>query len=147
MNTKFTINGQTYNSIEEMPPQVRQAYEQAMSVLADRDGNGIPDILESGNTRITTSSDKPAVTVVTSTSFKVNGQKYESWEDVPPDLRSLLSQAGAAPFKPADSTSARSASSNNPRSTISFQITPSMLLAVLAAIGVALLIGWFFFGR
>ena len=30
MSTKITINGQQYDSPEQMPPDVRQAYEQAM---------------------------------------------------------------------------------------------------------------------
>jgi len=98
MNTKFTINGQTYNSIEEMPPQVRQAYEQAMSVLADRDGNGIPDILEGGNTRITTSSDKPAVTVVTSTSFKA-ARRSGRWIRLPLGVRRRNIRAARSHFR------------------------------------------------
>src|SRR4051812_14736764 len=44
--TKITINGQSYESVDQMPPEVRKQYETAMSMLADRDGNGIPDVLE-----------------------------------------------------------------------------------------------------
>src|SRR5438094_6639249 len=44
--TKITINGQSYDSVDQMPPEVRKQYETAMSMLADRDGNGIPDVLE-----------------------------------------------------------------------------------------------------
>ena len=39
----YVINGVTYNSLEEMPESVRKEFEE---VLADKDGNGIPDILE-----------------------------------------------------------------------------------------------------
>ena len=42
----ITINGQTYSSVEQMPPDVREQYEKAMSMLADVNRNGIPDVLE-----------------------------------------------------------------------------------------------------
>jgi hypothetical protein len=148
MTAKININGQEYNSVDEMPPDVRKAWEQAMSMLADRNGNGVPDILEGGNTRITRSSSVPGVTtVVTSSTVTVNGRKYDNWEEVPPDLRSMLSQSGAVPFASVNSGSSLRLTSTGPRNTITFQITPSTLLALLAAIGLALLIGWFFFGR
>ena len=44
--TRITVNGQTYNSVEEMPPEVRQQYEKAMGMLADKNNNGVPDVLE-----------------------------------------------------------------------------------------------------
>src|SRR5262249_27258510 len=43
---RIKVNGQTYNSVEEMPPDVREQYQKAMSSLPDRDGNGVPDIFE-----------------------------------------------------------------------------------------------------
>jgi hypothetical protein len=48
----ITVNGRTYSSVDEMPPDVREQYEKAMSLLADRNGNGIPDVLE-GQTEAT----------------------------------------------------------------------------------------------
>src|SRR5437870_5950311 len=44
--TRITVNGQTYASVDEMPSEVRQQYEKAMSMLADKNRNGIPDVLE-----------------------------------------------------------------------------------------------------
>ena len=44
--TRITVNGKTYSSVEEMPPEIRQQYEKAMSMLADKNHNGIPDVLE-----------------------------------------------------------------------------------------------------
>ena len=58
--TRITVNGQTYNSVEEMPSDVRQQYEKAMSALADENRNGIPDVLEGVG-------DKAVVTQVTRT--------------------------------------------------------------------------------
>lgn len=35
-----------YASIDEMPPEIRAVYEKAMSLLADEDADGVPDIVE-----------------------------------------------------------------------------------------------------
>ena len=44
---RIKVNGKTYKSVDEMPPDVRRQYEQAMqTMMADRDRNGVPDILE-----------------------------------------------------------------------------------------------------
>lgn len=50
MRSRIVFNGQEYSSPEEMPANVRQAYDQAMAtVLADTDRDGVPDILEAGS--------------------------------------------------------------------------------------------------
>ena len=51
--TKITVNGKTYSSIEEMPPDVRAQFEQMQGMLVDKDHNGIPDIAEDGTNRAT----------------------------------------------------------------------------------------------
>lgn len=43
---KIVINGKEYASADEMPPDIRAVYERALNVLADRDANGVPDVLE-----------------------------------------------------------------------------------------------------
>lgn len=43
---KIVINGQSYERVEDMPPEIRDVYERAMSMLSDADRNGVPDILE-----------------------------------------------------------------------------------------------------
>ena len=43
---KIIVNGREYSSPDELPAEARAGYERAMSALADRNGNGIPDILE-----------------------------------------------------------------------------------------------------
>ena len=74
--TRFTVNGQTYNSVDEMPPDVRQKFQDAMSKLADRDGNGIPDILEG-------KGDPNAIgtSVKTTQSFVVSGRDAQPPRD------------------------------------------------------------------
>ena len=45
--TQITINGKTYTSVEEMPPDVRKQYEDAIAKLnTDANNNGIPDFAE-----------------------------------------------------------------------------------------------------
>jgi hypothetical protein len=50
MNPKMiVIDGKTYTSVEEMPPDIRQKYEQAMRSLGDANNNQIPDVFETMN--------------------------------------------------------------------------------------------------
>ena len=45
--TSITINGRTYKSLDEMPPDDRRQYEELMSkFMMDRNNNGIPDFAE-----------------------------------------------------------------------------------------------------
>jgi hypothetical protein len=89
MSTKITVNGQTYSSADEMPPDVRAKYDRAMAAMADRDNNGIPDVLEHpaqpGQTNVGV--------VRTNTRIVVNGKEYKSLEEVPLALRSLIGNA------------------------------------------------------
>lgn len=41
----FVVDGKEYHRIEDLPPEARAKYEQAMGML-DRNRNGMPDILE-----------------------------------------------------------------------------------------------------
>jgi hypothetical protein len=45
-STKILVNGQAYDSLDQLPPEVRAKYEQAMGKL-DANRNGIPDFMES----------------------------------------------------------------------------------------------------
>src|SRR5262245_61154174 len=65
--TRIKIDGKVYSSVEEMPPEIRSQYENAMRAFPDRDGNGIPDVLDGpwpnrGETRITLGSVSKDVT-------------------------------------------------------------------------------------
>ena len=49
LQSKIVFNGREFSSPDEMPPDVRQAYDQVMSgVLVDANRNNIPDIVEGG---------------------------------------------------------------------------------------------------
>ncbi len=44
-STKIIADGKTYNSVDELPPDIRAKYEQAMGKL-DANRNGVPNVLE-----------------------------------------------------------------------------------------------------
>lgn len=79
------FNGKTYNSLEEMPPNERQAYEQMMNIFVDANGNGIPDFLEGDMV-------KNVLSAVTS-NIHFNGQVYEGMNELPPDVREKIQGA------------------------------------------------------
>jgi hypothetical protein len=70
METRIIFNGKTCTKIEEMPSEVRQAYEQALAQFADANKNGIPDIFEAlatGN-----------VISIQQSSISFNGREYKN---------------------------------------------------------------------
>jgi hypothetical protein len=79
------FNGKTYNSIEEMPPDMRQAYEQVAHMLVDKNGNGIPDFLEGDMV-------KNIMSVVTG-SINFNGHTYDNVKDLPLDVQTQVQGA------------------------------------------------------
>ena len=97
--TRISVNGQTYSSVEQMPPDVRRQYETAMNLLADKDGNGIPDILEGKalpSTSQTGGTITPILTNTTVSRVVVNGKEYSSWDEIPADLRQAFEKARAS---------------------------------------------------
>ncbi|RIK48355.1 MAG: hypothetical protein DCC59_15295, partial [Chloroflexi bacterium] len=75
------FNGKTYNSIEDMPADERKAYEQVSQILVDKNGNGIPDLLEGDMAQNVLAAHSTGMHVT------VNGKVYRTLEDLPPDLR------------------------------------------------------------
>ena len=45
-SSSYVIDGRQYNSAADMPADVRRQFDQAMAALPDKDGDGIPDILQ-----------------------------------------------------------------------------------------------------
>ena len=76
MEQKITFNGKTYDSLEQMPPDIRQAYESVMQVLADKNQNGVPDLFEGAVNAQTTNA-----------RIVFNGQVYEHLDQLPPEAR------------------------------------------------------------
>ncbi len=83
--TMIIFNGKTYNSVEEIPANERQAYEQITNILVDRNGNGIPDFLEGDMA-------KNVMTAFTS-SVNFNGQTYNGINELPADVRAKVQGA------------------------------------------------------
>lgn len=44
--SKIIFQGKTYDSADQLPPEARAKYDEAMSKLQDNNNNGIPDVLE-----------------------------------------------------------------------------------------------------
>lgn len=44
-STKIMVNGQAYDVLDQLPPEIRAKYEQAMSAM-DANRNGMPDFME-----------------------------------------------------------------------------------------------------
>ena len=103
MNPKIiVIDGKTYNGVEEMPPDIRQKYEQAMRSLGDANSNQIPDAFETMN--IFTDKDKDGVVdiledlsaghaAVSSMKIIVDGKEFNGLENLPPEARAKYEEA------------------------------------------------------
>ncbi len=66
---KYKINGIEYNSVEEMPPDIRNAFEKAMASRAGSDHQGNPAPVR--------------------TKIIFNGTEYDGLEAMPQDVRQL----------------------------------------------------------
>ena len=103
MNPKIiVIDGKTYNSVEEMPPDVRQKYDAAMRSLGDANGNRIPDAFEGMN--ILADKDKNGVpdivenlvagqAAVNSMKIIIDGKEFNGIENLPPEARAKYEEA------------------------------------------------------
>ena len=94
MTKRIIVNGQEYSSVEEMPPDVRRQYEQAMATLADRDGDGVPDIMQSDLSGMSGMEDLGEgfhkVEVETRNEYVVDGEEYSSLDEMPPEVREMF---------------------------------------------------------
>jgi hypothetical protein len=79
---KIVFNEVEYESVEQMPADIRRQYEAMLALLPDKNHNGIPDVFEQAGT-----AEPPRMTVTTRTRISINGQTYESLEELPPELR------------------------------------------------------------
>ena len=103
MNPKvIVIDGKTYQSVDEMPADIRQKYEQAMrslgdsnvnripdafetmNLFGDKDGNGVPDVLEN----ITAGQ-----AAVNSMKIVIDGKEFNDIENLPPEARARYEEA------------------------------------------------------
>ena len=104
MSNHITINGQTFASVEEMPPELRREYDLAMQMLARNSGG--PGGKQDGDVSISTESSDPAhhsvktVARMTTQRIIVNGREYHDLSDVPAAARAALHEAGLGAAAP-----------------------------------------------
>ncbi|MBN2118333.1 MAG: hypothetical protein JW730_17300, partial [Anaerolineales bacterium] len=103
MNARLiVIDGKSYHSVDEMPPDIRRQYDQArralgdahenpvpdafdvMNIFTDRDKNGVPDILEGR---------AAGDAMVSSLKIIVDGKEYNDIENLPPEARARYEAA------------------------------------------------------
>lgn len=90
---KITFNGKEYPTLDEMPPDVRQAYEALTNAFADNDRNGMPDIFEGkGNAQVVNLGNVFTGQTGFSKIF-FEGKEYSSPDELPPDARAKYEQA------------------------------------------------------
>lgn len=89
---KYRINGEEYDSLEDIPPHLRK-------LLEDADGDGIPDFAERlldqvGQMGAQTSSVRAEMrTSGGVTTYRVGDREYQSLEEMPPEHRELFEDA------------------------------------------------------
>lgn len=86
------FNGVTYASVQEMPADVRKAYEETVGIFSDKNQNGVPDIFEGAM-----GSGEATVQSVSIHSGKaqivVDGRVYSGEEEMPAEVRARYKQA------------------------------------------------------
>ncbi len=85
MQHKITVNEKEYHSVDEMPPEIRTAYQQAMAALADSGSSSSRDV----------APDSVRTSVTVKERFVVNGREDSSLDEVPPEVRSAIEAAMA----------------------------------------------------
>jgi hypothetical protein len=99
--TTIVVNGVEYASVTEMPPDVRSQYDSVSALLADRDGNGIPDLVEAGAGAgaLTEALGRlPRGSFTTATErWVVSHEQHGSLESLPAGLRSGVRAVGRTP--------------------------------------------------
>ena len=89
MSLKIVFNGKEYDSVDQMPPDVRKEYEVALETLRKSGGEEILSVLQRdmgvSGTHIK----------ATFREIVVNGKKYDSVDAMPPDVRRTYEQAMA----------------------------------------------------
>ena len=77
--TKITVNGHHYDSIDQMPPDVRELYSKAMAALREPGAQNLSSLIKKG---IVSHTVKESITY--------NGREYKSFDELPPEARSLF---------------------------------------------------------
>jgi hypothetical protein len=119
---QIMFNGKTYNSLEEMPANERQAYEQLQKIFVDANGNGIPDFLEGDLA-------KKVITAFTS-SVNYDGKVYNNLDELPVEARQKVQDAFAKLQQMgilSSNVTAQDSSNNSPGFDYAFQPSTPMI--------------------
>jgi hypothetical protein len=105
MRSKFiVIDGKTYNSVNDMPEDVRRLYEQAMSTFKDQDGNRVPDAIENNTPNMLEDKNRNGVPdiientaggplVANAMKILFDGREFNNIDELPPEARARYDQA------------------------------------------------------
>jgi hypothetical protein len=87
MPANIIFNGKPYESAEEMPTDIRAAYEAIMGIMADKNQNGVPDLMEG----------MPGIAVQAMQAMQIffEGKMYSGVDQLPPEARARYEQAMA----------------------------------------------------
>jgi hypothetical protein len=128
MEKRVVFNGVEYASAEDMPPDVRYAYEQVMVRLPDKDGDGVPDAFQGAAPN--------SIRVETHSRYVVNGREYRSPDEMPPDARALYESARSGDLRPG----ARILVPRTSKPGLRISCGTTLVLAAAGALGLAWLV-------
>ena len=83
---RITVNGQHYDGPEDMPPDVRRVYEEAMRAVAPQLGQASETVFSARSGLVNTN-------IVIRKNVFVKNQKYNSLDEMPPEVRQLAENA------------------------------------------------------
>lgn len=83
--TKITVNGREYDSIDQMPPDIREIYSQAMAAMSES-GTQKTGVTKRGFGYHTVKE-----------SITYNGREYKSRDELPPEVRKLFDNISKTP--------------------------------------------------
>jgi len=97
-DTRITINGQTYDSPDAMPPDVRRTYEEAMKLL----GPAVAERSPAARTDVLAGHVGPFHgSVVVKHVVTMNGERFAGLEGMSPETRRLYDEAMRGAAEPA----------------------------------------------
>lgn len=91
---EIIVNGKVYTNPDDVPPDVRAAYQKALELLHDTDKNGIPDFLE-GKPGVNVNESPVTVVLPEQKQFVVDGKVYAGVEQLPRHAKLKYEQAMA----------------------------------------------------
>lgn len=88
MSTRIIFNGKEYRGVNDMPADVREAYERIVKTF-DANQNGIPDVIE----KLPELEKLQVSSTQTDQRIVVNGQTYRNVEEMPTEVRQLYEES------------------------------------------------------